>query len=223
MNIPQPQYLCEQIQDYFIQNKKHEKFNSLERNIIELLMTSLERSEKYIFSDDFNLYLEGLENIKDFELDKERFFKKYKIKDVNIAIEYIEKNTDVLSENLVSKEVLNILQILDRSHPLFKKLMEMLNYQISKNREAKLLLYYRKDQSNEKWGIPVQTILVFNDGTRQNIDIFPRLAFELNNSMQSTDQRNLFLDLLMDYLTYSLILQELLVIKKLSSYIFHLL
>jgi hypothetical protein len=184
MNIPKPQYLITEIQDYFAKNND---LNTIEKDIVNLLVQSLDESEKNIFSEDFSMYYDEIDTIVDFDLDKKLFFETYKIKNLNVSIEFVE---NILDSQKNYKEIKNIIQFLDRKHPLFIKLMEMLNINIDKYEEGKLILYYRKDYLSSNWNIPVQTILVFEDGEKMNIDIFPRLAFELNNSLQSMSHKD---------------------------------
>ena len=186
MNIPKPEYLINDIQDYFIDKKNIEKFSNLEQKILLTLLESIEDSDKYIFSDDFLLYLEEIEDFG-FILNTDTNYDTYKLSQNNIAIEFVENLKD--SHGNI-KETKNILQILDRKHPLFIKLFEMLADKIKKDLEAKLLLYYRDDYLTEGWSVPIKTILVYEDGTRQSIDVFSQQAFKMNNQMQSQDQKD---------------------------------
>lgn len=188
MNIPKPKYLCEEIKYYFEQEEGKNKFNSLEKNILDLLILSLTQSEKYIFSEDYALYLEDvaeLANAYDHELEKNKFFKKHKLSNTNISIEIIDNLINSAGEE---SELNNIFQIINKDHPLFKKLMEMLNIKRSENEDMNLCLFYRKNKKGE-WTIPVKTLLIYEDGRKQIVDIFPKLAFSLNNSINSMDQK----------------------------------
>lgn len=186
MNIPKPEYLINDIQNHFIDEKNIENFSNLEQKILLTLLDSIENSEKYIFSDDFLLYLDEIENF-DFILNTDTNYEKYKLTHNNIAIEFIESLKD--SQGNI-KETKNILQILDKKHPLFIKIFEMLADKIKNHLEAKLLLYYRDDYLTEGWSIPIKTILVYEDGTSQIIDLFPQQAFKMNNQIQSEDQQD---------------------------------
>lgn len=184
MNIPKPEYLINNIQDYFIEGKNIDKYSNLEKKILETLLDSLNDSDKYIFSDDFLLYIDELE---DFGLViNNDNYDNYKLSQNNICIEYIE-NLEDSKGNI--KEIKNIFQILDRKHPLFIKLFEMLADNIKKNLEAKLLLYYREDYLTEGWSVPVKTVLVYEDCSKQYIDIFPQQVFKMNNQLQSQDKQ----------------------------------
>ena len=186
MNIPKPEYLINDIQDYFIDGKKIDKYSNLEQKILETLLESLNDSDKFIFSDDFMLYLEELEDFG-FVLHNDTNYDNYKLIQNNICIEYIENIKD--SKGNI-KEIKNIFQILDRKHPLFIKLFEMLADNIKKNLEAKLLLYYRDDYLTEGWSIPIKTVLVYEDGSKQFINLFPQQVFKMNNQMQAQDQKD---------------------------------
>lgn len=197
MNIPKPEYLVNEILDYFIENENIKNYSNLEQKVLSTLLESLDNTNKYIFSDDFLLYLDEIEDLN-FILNSDTNYDNYKIIQNNICIEFIEKIKD-LKGNV--KEIKNIFQILDRKHPLFIKLFEMLTDKIKKNLEAKLLLYYREDYLKEDWSIPIKTILVYEDGTRQSIDLFPQQVFKMNNQNQSQDQKDSlsqFLDGLFD-------------------------
>jgi hypothetical protein len=197
LNIPKPEYLVNEILDYFIENENIKNYSNLEQKVLSTLLESLDNTNKYIFSDDFLLYLDEIEDLN-FILNSDTNYDNYKIIQNNICIEFIEKIKD-LKGNV--KEIKNIFQILDRKHPLFIKLFEMLTDKIKKNLEAKLLLYYREDYLKEDWSIPIKTILVYEDGTRQSIDLFPQQVFKMNNQNQSQDQKDSlsqFLDGLFD-------------------------
>lgn len=186
MNLKKTYYLNNQIQEYFNKEENIDNFSQVEKKILDILLSSLNESEKYIFSEDFSLYLDEMEDFY-VPVEVDKIYNNFKIKPNNISVEYVEEIIDSKGE---LKSIENIIQILDRRNSHFNVLFEILPEKIKNNLEAKILFYYRKDYLSEHWSIPVKTIIVYEDGTKQSIDLFSKQAFEMNNNLQAKDQQD---------------------------------
>lgn len=168
-------------------NNEEERISSVEAAIISLLVEILESSQKYVFPDDFYKYNEDY-NINNIKKNYDFFHQlsKYEFEEDNLSIEISENNNSYLG-NINS--IKNIINILNRNHPLFKKLIDILMFKL-RDLEARALFLYRKEKNEEsKWSIPVQIVIFYSDGTSENIDIFKSKAFKMNNSARSLEQQ----------------------------------
>lgn len=124
-------------------NNEEERISSVEAAIISLLVEILESSQKYVFPNDFYKYNEDY-NINNIKKNYDFFHQlsKYEFEEDNLSIEISENNNSYLG-NINS--IKNIINILNRNHPLFKKLIDILMFKL-RDLEARALFLYRKEK-----------------------------------------------------------------------------
>lgn len=196
MNNLKPQYLYEEFSEFYNKeyisslqktNEEDERISSVEAAIISLLVEILNDSQKYLFTHDFYKYNEDL-NINKIKRNYDFFHQlsKYELEEDNLSIEICESSTSYQGSINSIKTIINLL---NRNHPLFKKLIDILMFKL-RDLEARAMFLYRKEKnSDSKWSIPVQIIVFYSDGTTETIDIFKSKAFKMNNSARSLEQQ----------------------------------
>ncbi len=196
MNNLKPQYLYEEFSEFYNKeyisslqktNEEDERISSVEAAIISLLVEILNDSQKYLFTHDFYKYNEDL-NIDKIKRNYDFFHQlsKYELEEDNLSIEICETSTSYQGSINSIKTIINLL---NRNHPLFKKLIDILMFKL-RDLEARAMFLYRKEKnSDSKWSIPVQIIVFYSDGTTETIDIFKSKAFKMNNSVRSLEQQ----------------------------------
>lgn len=195
MNNLKPQYLYKEFSEFY--NKEHinnlqkineeDRISSVEATIISLLVDILNESQKYVFPHNFYQYNEN-QNIDKVKKNYDFFHQlsKYQFEEDNLSIEICENS---LSYQGSISSIKSIINILDRNHPLFKKLIDMLLFKL-RDLEAKAMFLYRKEKNEDsKWSIPVQIIIFYSDGTTETIDLFKSKAFKMINSARSLEQQ----------------------------------
>lgn len=196
MNNLKPQYLYEEFSEFYNKeyisslqktNEEDERISSVEAAIISLLVDILNDSQKYLFTHDFYKYNEDL-NIDKIKRNYDFFHQlsKYELEEDNLSIEICETSTSYQGSINSIKTIINLL---NRNHPLFKKLIDILMFKL-RDLEARAMFLYRKEKnSDSKWSIPVQIIVFYSDGTTETIDIFKSKAFKMNNSARTLEQQ----------------------------------
>ncbi len=195
MNNLKPQYLYEEFSNFY--NKEYindlqktneeDRISSVEATIISLLVDILNESQKYLFTYDFYKYNENL-NIDKIKKNHDFFHQlsKYQFEEDNLSIEICENSISYQGSISSIKTIINLL---DRNHPLFKKLIDILMFKL-RDLEARAMFLYRKEKNEDKkWSIPVQIIIFYSDGTSETIDLFKSKAFKMNNSTRTLEQQ----------------------------------
>lgn len=173
-----PKYLIEDLKE----NLEEKKVNSVEKAVLTCFVDILNDSERFLFHSFFENYVFEFEDLKFSE--KNNYSDMFKNIGGNTTIEYFDmyNNQDVL------------LNILDSKHPLFKKLTNLLGQsnKIKSNKNAKLLLFFFKEEDEDDWQIPVETIFIDDKNNYDTLKLFPARSFNLANSLENKDQKDSF-------------------------------
>jgi hypothetical protein len=171
MNISKPKYYITEITEQF-ENKSD--VTAIESKVIGCILDILNDSSKFLFSDNYSYYIDEFE-------DDGSSSDLFSSNGDNLSFEYFD--------SLLKRDVL--INIIDDEHPLYEKLFLLLGKKMSKKEKNKLILYFYKNQ-NDEWCMPVETVVVSENLSKNNLQLFPNKAFNMSNNLRGQSQKDSF-------------------------------